>query len=124
VGALLKAKFHDTRDAMAKALYARLFSALVGRVNASLRDEGGGLSIGVLDIFGFEQFQVGGGSDVGAKDVRPTLLSSFVLTTATRSCSSILTNRTSPQRPQSTRARRWRGRSPTWRLWTSRRAWS
>ncbi|XP_068001877.1 unconventional myosin-Ig isoform X1 [Melanerpes formicivorus] len=51
------------RDACAKAIYERLFSWLVGRINASIatqghdvRRHGKGTVIGVLDIYGFEIF--------------------------------------------------------------------
>ncbi|KAM6314873.1 myosin-IIIa-like [Aegotheles albertisi] len=56
-------KATDVRDAMAKALYGRLFSWIVNRINTLLKpdkhlsgnDEG--LNIGILDIFGFENFK-------------------------------------------------------------------
>ncbi|XP_035410420.1 unconventional myosin-Ig [Cygnus atratus] len=51
------------RDACAKAVYERLFSWIVGRINASIaargydaRLHGKGTVIGVLDIYGFEIF--------------------------------------------------------------------
>ncbi|PFX28944.1 Myosin-IIIa [Stylophora pistillata] len=52
----------DYRDGMAKALYGKLFSWLVHRINALLRTERGRLvendyRIGILDIFGFENFK-------------------------------------------------------------------
>nr|XP_020456788.1 myosin-IIIa isoform X3 [Monopterus albus] len=53
----------EVRDAMGKALYGRLFSWIVNRINTLLRpdshlgDEGKGLNIGILDIFGFENFK-------------------------------------------------------------------
>lgn len=48
----------DTRDALAKALYAALFSFIVDRVNASLASEKrlSGKFISILDIYGFESF--------------------------------------------------------------------
>jgi len=54
----------SSTQAFAKATYARLFSWIVARVNGSLREQlggagkGKGLLIGVLDIFGFEYFEV------------------------------------------------------------------
>ena len=53
-----------TRDALAKCLYSGLFELLAARVNSSL-DGGGDAAqsrqwIGVLDIFGFEFFDVNG----------------------------------------------------------------
>eukprot|EP00741_Cyanophora_paradoxa_P021633 tig00000241_g20880.t1 len=47
-----------SRDALAKAIYVRLFDWLVGRVNEQLRSGAGGARwIGILDIFGFEVFE-------------------------------------------------------------------
>ncbi|XP_042658009.1 myosin-IIIa isoform X2 [Tyto alba] len=56
-------KATDVRDAMAKALYGRLFSWIVNRINTLLKPDkhlsgnDGGLNIGILDIFGFENFK-------------------------------------------------------------------
>ncbi|XP_057680979.1 myosin-IIIa isoform X3 [Corythoichthys intestinalis] len=56
-------KAGEVRDAMSKALYGRLFSWIVNRINVLLRPDGhlggddGGLNIGILDIFGFENFK-------------------------------------------------------------------
>eukprot|EP00118_Oscarella_pearsei_P013161 m.102210 g.102210 ORF g.102210 m.102210 type:complete len:2208 (+) comp37156_c0_seq4:160-6783(+) len=54
-------KAKDARDAIAKAVYGRLFSWIVNRVNSLLAPEGRVSStdmaeIGILDIFGFENF--------------------------------------------------------------------
>jgi hypothetical protein len=54
-------KAQDARDALAKALYGRMFLHLVERINACIactdfRDSRA--TISVLDIFGFECFQV------------------------------------------------------------------
>lgn len=50
----------DTRDALAKCIYARLFDWLVEQVNKSLEvgKRRTGRSINILDIYGFESFQV------------------------------------------------------------------
>ncbi|CAI7905447.1 unnamed protein product, partial [Closterium sp. NIES-54] len=48
------------RDALAKALYSRVFDWLVERINESIQHTGGveeGRCIGVLDIYGFEHFE-------------------------------------------------------------------
>ncbi|XP_067108298.1 myosin-IIIa [Osmerus mordax] len=57
-------KASEVRDAMGKALYGRLFSWIVNRINTLLRpdsqqgeEEDKGLNIGILDIFGFENFK-------------------------------------------------------------------
>ncbi|XP_038076391.1 myosin-IIIb-like isoform X2 [Patiria miniata] len=52
----------DARDAMTKTLYGRLFSWIVNKVNQLLAPElslhvSDTTEIGILDIFGFEQFQ-------------------------------------------------------------------
>ncbi|KAM9308116.1 myosin-IIIa [Gastrophryne carolinensis] len=56
-------KAADVRDAMSKALYGRLFSWIVNRINALLKpseelsEDDLGYNIGILDIFGFENFK-------------------------------------------------------------------
>ncbi|XP_060681697.1 myosin-IIIa [Hemiscyllium ocellatum] len=60
-------KATDVRDATAKALYGRLFSWIVNRINTLLKPEtflsddadstDKGANIGILDIFGFENFK-------------------------------------------------------------------
>uniref|UniRef100_A0A8C7D8E8 non-specific serine/threonine protein kinase n=1 Tax=Oncorhynchus kisutch TaxID=8019 RepID=A0A8C7D8E8_ONCKI len=56
-------KATEVRDAMGKALYGRLFSWIVNRINTLLRpdthlgEDDKGLNIGILDIFGFENFK-------------------------------------------------------------------
>lgn len=49
-----------TRDALAKALYARLFDYLVESINKAIQKPYEEFSIGVLDIYGFEIFQRNG----------------------------------------------------------------
>uniref|UniRef100_A0A669F4W2 Osteoclast-stimulating factor 1 n=1 Tax=Oreochromis niloticus TaxID=8128 RepID=A0A669F4W2_ORENI len=49
-----------TRDALAKALYARLFDYLVESINKAIQKPHEEFSIGVLDIYGFEIFQRNG----------------------------------------------------------------
>ncbi|XP_028985399.1 myosin IEb isoform X1 [Betta splendens] len=49
-----------SRDALSKALYARLFDFLVDSVNRAMQKEQEELNIGVLDIYGFEIFQQNG----------------------------------------------------------------
>eukprot|EP01087_Luapelamoeba_hula_P014225 TRINITY_DN4133_c0_g1_i1.p1 TRINITY_DN4133_c0_g1~~TRINITY_DN4133_c0_g1_i1.p1 ORF type:complete len:1005 (-),score=195.32 TRINITY_DN4133_c0_g1_i1:88-3102(-) len=47
----------DTRDALAKHLYSRMFDWLVIRINEIMCDNTAEFNIGVLDIYGFEIFQ-------------------------------------------------------------------
>ncbi|KAJ7345657.1 hypothetical protein JRQ81_001607, partial [Phrynocephalus forsythii] len=55
-------KATDVRDAMSKALYGRLFSWIVNRINTLLQPDKNicnaesGMNVGILDIFGFENF--------------------------------------------------------------------
>uniref|UniRef100_A0A665WNW2 Osteoclast-stimulating factor 1 n=1 Tax=Echeneis naucrates TaxID=173247 RepID=A0A665WNW2_ECHNA len=49
-----------TRDALAKALYARLFDYLVEAINKAIQKPHEEFSIGVLDIYGFEIFKRNG----------------------------------------------------------------
>ncbi len=46
----------NARDALAKAIYARLFDYIVNRVNQALPFKSSKNYIGVLDIAGFGQF--------------------------------------------------------------------
>ncbi|XP_064629701.1 unconventional myosin-VI-like isoform X2 [Lineus longissimus] len=48
----------NARDALAKAVYSKLFDHIVNRVNQALPFSGSSNYIGVLDIAGFEYFQV------------------------------------------------------------------
>jgi myosin heavy subunit len=48
----------DQRDSLAKYLYGKIFDFIILCVNSSLFRGKPGLSIGVLDIFGFEVFQL------------------------------------------------------------------
>ena len=52
-------KATDVRDALAKALYSRLFQFIVTRLNSYLQPylSPQYVNIGILDIFGFENFQ-------------------------------------------------------------------
>ncbi|KAJ8305020.1 hypothetical protein KUTeg_018603 [Tegillarca granosa] len=49
-----------TRDALAKALYTRLFDYLVQVVNQAMQKDLEEINIGILDIYGFEIFQKNG----------------------------------------------------------------
>lgn len=49
-----------TRDALAKALHARLFDFLVDSINKAMQKDHEEYNIGVLDIYGFEIFQKNG----------------------------------------------------------------
>ncbi|XP_050087157.1 myosin-VIIa-like isoform X1 [Anopheles aquasalis] len=50
----------EARDAFVKAIYGKLFIMIVDKINKAIykTERSGRLSIGVLDIFGFEQFEV------------------------------------------------------------------
>ncbi|XP_045535072.1 myosin heavy chain 95F isoform X1 [Papilio machaon] len=48
----------NARDALAKAVYSRLFDYIVHRINASIPFQASAYYIGVLDIAGFEYFQM------------------------------------------------------------------
>jgi myosin-6 len=48
----------NARDALAKAIYSRLFDHIVGRINESIPFQESAYYIGVLDIAGFEYFTV------------------------------------------------------------------
>ncbi|RHY34519.1 hypothetical protein DYB32_000892 [Aphanomyces invadans] len=50
----------ENRDALAKAIYANLFDFLVQRINTAIAVELAATQIGVLDIFGFEDFKHNG----------------------------------------------------------------
>jgi myosin heavy subunit len=54
---LQKAK--ETRDSLAKMLYDHLFKWIVDTINSSLESLDTANHIGILDIFGFENFPVG-----------------------------------------------------------------
>ncbi|KAG2451764.1 hypothetical protein HYH02_003543 [Chlamydomonas schloesseri] len=48
----------ETRDSLAKIIYAKMFDWLVGMINSAIgEDKNCAASVGVLDIYGFEQFQ-------------------------------------------------------------------
>ncbi|XP_017562352.1 myosin IEb [Pygocentrus nattereri] len=49
-----------SRDALSKALYARLFDYLVDAINKAMQKDHEEFNIGVLDIYGFEIFQQNG----------------------------------------------------------------
>ncbi|XP_011152240.2 myosin heavy chain 95F isoform X2 [Harpegnathos saltator] len=48
----------SARDALAKAIYSKLFDHIVGRINKSIPFKASSYYIGVLDIAGFEYFKV------------------------------------------------------------------
>eukprot|EP00118_Oscarella_pearsei_P013163 m.102222 g.102222 ORF g.102222 m.102222 type:complete len:1858 (+) comp37156_c0_seq6:100-5673(+) len=48
----------DSRDSMAMALYATVFRWILKKINSRIRGQESFLFIGVLDIFGFENFQI------------------------------------------------------------------
>ncbi|XP_075396999.1 unconventional myosin-X [Tenrec ecaudatus] len=48
----------DSRDSLAMALYARCFEWVIKRINSRVKGKEDFKSIGILDIFGFENFEV------------------------------------------------------------------
>ncbi|XP_053673304.1 myosin-VIIa-like [Anopheles nili] len=60
VSHLSKDQALEARDAFVKAIYGKLFIMIVDKINKAIYKSSpkGRLSIGVLDIFGFEQFEV------------------------------------------------------------------
>nr|CCA14100.1 myosinlike protein putative [Albugo laibachii Nc14] len=56
---LRKQQASDCRDALAKAIYANLFTWLIDKINSTLRrkEHNTGNVIGILDIFGFENLE-------------------------------------------------------------------
>ena len=57
----------DSRDALAKALYGRIFAWLVGRCNETIAAPAAvGATVGVLDIFGFDRLR---SSSIGILDI-------------------------------------------------------
>ncbi|KAK7115759.1 unconventional myosin-Ie-like isoform X2 [Littorina saxatilis] len=57
---LNKEQAEFTRDALAKAVYTRVFDYLVQAVNQAMHRPGLEINIGILDIYGFEIFQKNG----------------------------------------------------------------
>ncbi len=55
---LKMAEAQSTRDALAKTIYAKLFDWLIKKINTTLTPSNQDRFIGILDIFGFESFQV------------------------------------------------------------------
>lgn len=49
----------DSRDSMAMALYSQCFTWVIKKINSRIRSKEDFKSIGILDIFGFENFEVG-----------------------------------------------------------------
>lgn len=48
----------DSRDSLAMALYARCFEWVIRKINSRIKGKDDFKSIGILDIFGFENFEV------------------------------------------------------------------
>ncbi|KAL0985675.1 hypothetical protein UPYG_G00160330 [Umbra pygmaea] len=48
----------DSRDSVAMALYSQSFSWIIARINQKIKGRDNFKSIGILDIFGFENFEV------------------------------------------------------------------
>uniref|UniRef100_A0A8C4WUF6 Unconventional myosin-X-like n=1 Tax=Gopherus evgoodei TaxID=1825980 RepID=A0A8C4WUF6_9SAUR len=48
----------DSRDSLSMALYSQCFSWLIGKINMKIKGKENFKSVGILDIFGFENFQI------------------------------------------------------------------
>lgn len=48
----------DSRDSMAMALYSQCFTWIIRKLNSRINGNEDFRSIGILDIFGFENFEV------------------------------------------------------------------
>ena len=48
----------DSKDTLSKALYSNMFDWVIRRINETLKTKESPFSIGILDIFGFEVFEV------------------------------------------------------------------
>ncbi|KFW80123.1 Unconventional myosin-X, partial [Manacus vitellinus] len=48
----------DSRDSLSMALYSQCFSWLINKINTKIKGKENFKSVGILDIFGFENFQV------------------------------------------------------------------
>lgn len=48
----------DSRDSVAMALYSQCFSWIIMKINQKIKGKENFKSIGILDIFGFENFEV------------------------------------------------------------------
>ncbi len=48
----------DSRDTLVKTMYGSMFDFIISRINDSLKTKGARYAIGILDIFGFEVFEL------------------------------------------------------------------
>lgn len=55
---LLQLQAVDSRDSVAMALYSQCFSWIILKINQKIKGKENFKSIGILDIFGFENFEV------------------------------------------------------------------
>ena len=55
----------DSRDSLSMALYANSFRWVLERINARIAGGDQFANVGILDIFGFENFQVRVGIEMG-----------------------------------------------------------
>ncbi len=112
----------DSRDSVAMALYSQCFSWIIMRINQKIKGKDNFKSIGILDIFGFENFEVWGHMDHmfmhrhtfllrSNPSVcllwRWTILSSSALTMLMRNCKNISTNTSSLWNNWSTTGKDW-----------------
>lgn len=79
----------DSRDSMAMALYSQCFNWIICRLNSRIRGKEDFKSISILDIFGFENFEVSLRREIHRRRKNPRLLNEGLLdlTESIKSCS-------------------------------------
>lgn len=101
-----------SRDALAMALYGRLFLWIVHKINQTLQVKSKDVFIGILDIAGFEIFKVRP-MNFYAYSCRKTVLNNSASTSQMKGCNNFLTITCFTWNKRSTRERRLSGISLT-----------